>query len=65
MFSETTGSDLVLEPMPDALLGIDQKRMTMLVNRKTERRCGYDPEDVCISLPRIDTGVFRLDRGGA
>jgi PAS domain S-box-containing protein len=55
MFSKATRFEIMLEAVPDALVGMDQKGMIRFVNRQTELLFGYSREDL-IDNP-IDTLV--------
>jgi hypothetical protein len=66
MFSMTTQSEVLVEPAPDAFLGMDQKeRAIALVNRHPGWLFSDSPHDVSISASRIDAGDAVLGHGGA
>ena len=46
MSPKTTGFENLLEAVPDALVGMDQKGMIRFVNRQTEALFGYDRDDL-------------------
>ena len=46
MSSKTTRFESLLEAVPDALVGMDQKGVIRFVNRQTELLFGYDRDDL-------------------
>jgi PAS domain S-box-containing protein len=46
MFSKATRFEIMLEAVPDALVGMDQKGIVRFVNRQTELLFGYDRDDL-------------------
>jgi PAS domain S-box-containing protein len=46
VFTKATSFEVMLEAVPDALVGMDQKGMIRFVNRQTELLFGYDREDL-------------------
>jgi PAS domain S-box-containing protein len=50
MFSKATRFEIMLEAVPDALVGMDQKGVIRFVNRQTELLFGYDRDNL-IGLP--------------
>ena len=46
MSSETTKSEVLLEAVPDALVGVDQAGVIRFVNRQTELLFGYERDDL-------------------
>jgi PAS domain S-box-containing protein len=46
MYSKTTRFESLLEAVPDALVGMDQKGVIRFVNRQTESLFGYDRDDM-------------------
>src|SRR5450631_4835879 len=46
MSSKTTRFEKLLEAVPDALVGMDQKGVIRFVNRQTESLFGYDRDDL-------------------
>jgi hypothetical protein len=66
MFSTTTLSEVLVEPAPDACVGMDQKqRAIALVNRHTGWLFSNSRHDVSIGAARIDAGDAVLGHGGA
>jgi len=66
MFSMTTQSEVLVEPAPDAFVGMDQKeRAIALVNRHTGWLFSGSPHDVSIGASRIDAGDAVLGHGRA
>lgn len=45
MFSNMTRFEILLEAVPDALVGVDQKGGIRFVNRQTELLFGYDRDE--------------------
>jgi PAS domain S-box-containing protein len=46
MSSKTTRLEKMLEAVPDALVGMDQKGVIRFVNRQTESLFGYDRDEL-------------------
>jgi len=66
MFSTTTQSEVLVEPAPDAFVGMDQKeRAIALVNRHTGCLFRDSRHDVSIGASRIDDGDAVLGHGCA
>jgi len=55
MSSKMTRFESLLEAVPDALVGMDQKGVIRFVNRQTESLFGYDRDDM--GGQRIETLV--------
>ena len=66
MFSTTTQSEVLVEPAPDAFVGMDQReRAIALVNRHTGWLFSDSRHDVSIGASRIDAGDAVLGHGCA
>jgi hypothetical protein len=66
MFWMTTQSEVLVEPGPDAFVGMDQKeRVIALVNRHTGWLFNDSRHDVSIGASRIDGGDAVLGHGCA
>ena len=64
MFSTTTQSEVLVEPAPDAFVGMDQReRAIALVNRHKGWLFGHSHNDVVIGASRIDAGDAVLGHG--
>jgi PAS domain S-box-containing protein len=50
MMSKTASYEGLLEAMPDALVGVNQRGLIRVVNRQTESLVGYDRGDL-VGLP--------------
>jgi PAS domain S-box-containing protein len=61
MFVTTTQFEILLEAVPDALVGMDQEGVTRSINPQMKSLFGYDRDDL-IGQP-METWV--LDNGGA
>src|SRR5664279_3697659 len=65
--SKTTRLEHLLEAVPDALVGMDQKGVIRFVNRQTETLFGYDRDDLIgrhidILLPETLYAVYAQHR---
>ena len=66
MFSTTTQPEVLVEPAPDAFVGMDQKERAIdLVNRHTGWLSIDSRHDVSIGASRIDAGDAVMGHGCA
>ena len=69
MSPKATRFESLLEAVPDALVGMDQKGVIRFVNRQTESLFGYDRDDLVgqpveTLVPESDRAVHRVHRQG-